>query len=63
MEVDENALQALGNEVLALRQKLPAEILSGVDPYDPTDPQQLKDGLEDIKELLVSRLLSTEQGS
>jgi hypothetical protein len=63
MEVDESALQALGNEVLALRQKLPAEILSGVDPYDPTDPRQLKDSLEDIKELLVSRLLSTEQGS
>ena len=29
--------------------------------YDPTDPKELKDALEEIKELLVTRLLSTEQ--
>ena len=63
MELDAAALAQLAGEVSALRQKLPAELLGGDDPYDPTDPQQLKHVLEDIKELLVNRLLSTEQGS
>ncbi len=63
MEMDDTALDGLAHEVSALRQKLPAEILSGEDPYDPTDPLQIKDTLEDIKELLVNRLLSTEQGA
>ncbi len=61
MELDEGALVNLANEVSALRQKLPVEILSGDDSYDPADSEQLKDSLEDIKELLVNRLLSTEQ--
>lgn len=63
MELDESALDELANEVSALRQKLPAEILSGDDPYDPAAPETLKDTLEDIKELLVTHLLSTEKGS
>lgn len=61
MELDDSALVELANEVSALRQKLPAEILSGEDRYDPTDPQQLKVVLEDIKELLVNRLITTEK--
>jgi DNA repair exonuclease SbcCD nuclease subunit len=61
MKLDDTALAKLANEVSALRQKLPAEILSGEDRYDPTDPQQLKEVLEDIKELLVNRLLTTEK--
>ncbi|MCU7920459.1 MAG: DNA repair exonuclease [Candidatus Thiodiazotropha sp. (ex Epidulcina cf. delphinae)] len=63
MELDASALDQLADEVSALRQKLPAELLSGDDPYDPTNPEVLKDILEDIKELLVNRLLSTEKGS
>jgi len=62
MELEATALAALADELIALRQKLPAEILSGEDAYDPTDPEQIKDALDDIKELLVNRLLSTEQG-
>jgi len=61
MELDDAALVELANEVSVLRQKLPAEILSGEDRYDPTDPQQLKVVLEDIKELLVNRLITTEK--
>jgi len=60
MELDETALAEIANEVSDLRQKLPAEILSGEDRYDPIDPQQLKVSLEDIKELIVNRLLTTE---
>ncbi len=63
VELEDTALHELANEVFALRQKLPVEILSGEDPYDPADPEKLKDTLEDIKELLVNRLLSTEQVS
>ena len=63
MELDASALALLAGEVSALRQKLPAELLGGDDPYDPSDPEVLKDTLEDIKELLVNRLLSTEQES
>jgi hypothetical protein len=62
MELDVSALDELADEVSALRLKLPAEMLSGDDPYDPSDPGVLKDTLEDIKELLVNRLLSTEKG-
>jgi DNA repair exonuclease SbcCD nuclease subunit len=61
-ELDASALDELAAEVSALRKKLPAELLGGDDPYDPTDPEVLKDTLEDIKELLVNRLLSTEKG-
>lgn len=61
IELDDVALEELANEVSMLRQKLPAEILSGEDRYDPTDPQQLKVVLEDIKELLVNRLITAEK--
>jgi len=63
MELDASALEELADEISALRQKLPAELLGGDDPYDPTNPDILKDTLEDIKELLVNRLLSTEKGA
>lgn len=63
MELDESALGQLADEISTLRQKLPAELLGGDDPYDPANPDVLKDTLEDIKELLVHRLLSTEKGA
>ena len=62
MELDASALHELAIEISALRQKLPAELLGGDDPYDPTNPDMLKDTLENIKELLVNRLLTTEKG-
>jgi len=62
MEFDENILGELSSELFAFRQKLPAEILGGEDNFDPTNPEQLKETLEDIKELLLNRLLSTDQG-
>ena len=63
MELDAVALDELADEISTLRQKLPAELLGGDDPYDPTNPDVLKDTLEDIKELLVNRLLSTEKAA
>ncbi len=61
LELDKDALADLANEVLALRQKLPPELLGGEDRYDPVDTLYLQATLEDVKELLVSRLLTTEQ--
>ncbi len=63
MELDASVLEELVDEIAALRQKLPAELLGGDDPFDPTNPEFLTDTLEDIKALLVKRLLSTENGS
>ena len=63
MEPDASALDDLTDDISALRQKLPAELLGGDDPYDPTKPEILKELLEDIKELLVNRLLTTERGA
>ena len=62
VELDASVLDDLVDEISSLRQKLPAELLGGDDPYDPTKPEILKDTLEDIKELLVNRLLTTEKG-
>ncbi|MCZ6776633.1 MAG: DNA repair exonuclease, partial [Ignavibacteria bacterium] len=59
MELDDSALAELAHDVSGLRQKLPAEILTGEDSFDPSNPQQLQVILEDIKELLVNRLLAT----
>ncbi|MEW8560573.1 MAG: DNA repair exonuclease [Candidatus Thiodiazotropha sp.] len=63
MEMDASALDNLTDDISALRQKLPAELLGGDDPYDPTNPEVLKETLEDIKELLVNRLINTEKGA
>ena len=58
LEFDEAALDALAEELTDLRQKLPPELLSGDDPYDPAGPEQLQDVLEDVRSLLLNRLLS-----
>jgi len=63
MELDSSVLDELADEMSVLRQKLPAELLAGDDPFDPANPEFLKETLEDIKELLVNRLLSTENRS
>ncbi|HHX81735.1 MAG TPA: DNA repair exonuclease, partial [Pseudomonadaceae bacterium] len=60
MEPDDEALEVLAGELSALRQKLPVELLGGEHPFDPATPEVLKDALEDIKALLLTRLLSTE---
>lgn len=60
IELDSSVLDELSDEISVLRQRLPSELLAGDDPLDPTNPDFLKETLEDIKELLVNRLLSTE---
>ena len=59
LEMDASGVEELAAEVADLRQKLPPELLGGEDRYDPTDPRYLAGLLEDIKELLVHRLVSS----
>ncbi len=60
LEVDDAAAASLLDEVAALGGKLPAELRSGDDGYDLTDPHLFAETLDDVKELLVNRLLMTE---
>ena len=59
LEIDTAGIEGLAGEVDALRQKLPHELLGGEERYDPGDPQYLAGLMEDIKELLMHRLLTT----
>ena len=61
LEVDDAAASSLLDEVAALGGKLPPELRSGDDGYDLTDPRLLAETLEDVKELLLNRLLTTEE--
>ncbi|MEJ2608654.1 MAG: DNA repair exonuclease [Candidatus Thiodiazotropha sp.] len=63
LELDVTSLDNLSEELMPLRQKLPPELLSGDDPFDPTSSQNLNEILEDIKELLINRLLISKQSS
>ncbi len=63
MDLDSMTQAELADDLLKLRQKLPAELLGGDNPYDPTRPEILQEALEDVKELLVNRLLTTKQGT
>ena len=59
LELDAAGIEGLAGEVEALRQKLPQERLGGEEHYDPGDTQYLVGLMEDIKELLMHRLLTT----
>jgi DNA repair exonuclease SbcCD nuclease subunit len=59
LEIDAAGIEGLAAEVAALKQKLPHELLGGEERYDPADAQYLSGLMEDIKELLMHRLLST----
>jgi DNA repair exonuclease SbcCD nuclease subunit len=59
LEMDASGVEELAAEVADLRQKLPPELLGGEDRYDPTDPRYLAGLMEDIKQLLVHRLVSS----
>jgi len=61
LQLDASALKVHAAEFSELRRKLPVELLSGEDPFDPTDPDLLKAALGDVKELLLHRLLSSER--
>jgi DNA repair exonuclease SbcCD nuclease subunit len=45
-------------DLMDLAAKLPAELRTGEDPFDPLAPQFLHDCLDDVKDLLLARLLN-----
>ena len=57
IELDDDALAKLTEEVAPLRSKLPPDILRN---EAPTDQNQVKHALNDVRQLLSARLLSTE---
>lgn len=58
LELDEAQLTKLGDEFGTLNARLPIELRTGPEPFDPTDPSCIRECLEDVKALLLDRLLS-----
>jgi DNA repair exonuclease SbcCD nuclease subunit len=59
-ETDAPFLTEVAGEFQQLSRKLPAELRSGDDPIDLDNPQTLRQAVEDVKHLLMARLLSQE---
>jgi DNA repair protein SbcD/Mre11 len=59
-ETDEPFLAEAAGEFQQLSRKLPIELRSGDDPVDLDNPQGLRQAIEDVKHLLLARLLSQE---
>jgi DNA repair exonuclease SbcCD nuclease subunit len=58
LELDSARLSQLGEEVADLNAKLPLELRSGEAAFDPSDPDYIRECLEDAKALLLDRLLT-----
>jgi len=58
LDRDGARLADLAGEFAELGTRLPAELRSGDDPFDPRTPEVLRACLEDVKELLLERLLA-----
>lgn len=58
IELDDNEIAEYSGEFSALLKKLPHELTTGDTNYNPTDPKIIKMALEDVKEILLTRLLS-----
>ncbi len=57
LELDSDRLSMLAEDFADLSAKLPVGLRSGPDPLDPSDPEQIRVRLEDVKALLLERLL------
>ena len=61
LEMDDDGLAALAAELEPLVKKLPDELQQDVEPFLPTEPAQVRDALDEVKSLLVERLLTAGQ--
>ena len=59
LELDAQALREIDPDFDAFQNKLPAELLSGEEPFAPLQAEQWAEIREDVKNLLVARLLET----
>ena len=62
VQLDNHRLYDLVPELEELRNRLPAELLGGADPFDPTQPAQFAELQQDVRELLLARLLHQGRG-
>jgi DNA repair exonuclease SbcCD nuclease subunit len=58
LDLDGARLAELAGEFADLGTRLPAELRTGDEPFDPASPDALRACLEDVKEMLLERLLS-----
>jgi hypothetical protein len=61
-ETDEPFMAEVAGELRDLVRKLPAELRTGEDGVDLDNPQTLRQAVEEVKHLLLARLLSQESG-
>jgi exonuclease SbcD len=57
LELDAGTLRGMAGEFGDFRHRLPVELLQDEGGFDPTDPERLGAMLEDVREVLVNRLL------
>lgn len=60
LELDAASAGELAEELSSLRRKLPPELLGGEDRFDPLGEGQRGKTLDDVRELLMTRLLATD---
>jgi len=58
LELDPDRLSRLAGEFAELSAKLPLDLRSGSDALEPSRPEYVRECLEDVKALLLQRLLS-----
>jgi DNA repair exonuclease SbcCD nuclease subunit len=72
LEADESEIAELAEEFADLKRKLPSELFDtgeggeggdGGEALDPTRPEQLRGVLEEVKDLLLARLLAAPEGA
>lgn len=63
LQLEGHRLYALVPELEDLRNRLPAELLGGEDPFDPTAPEQFAELQMEVRELLMVRLLHQGRGA
>jgi DNA repair protein SbcD/Mre11 len=61
-QTDEPFMAEVASELRDLARKLPAELRSGEDGIDLDNPQTLRQAVDEVKHLLLARLLSQEGG-
>jgi exonuclease SbcD len=63
LEASEGELAGLAEGFADLRRKLPPELFEDGEALDPTDPERLRDVLDEVKDLLLARLLAAPEGA
>jgi exonuclease SbcD len=62
LELDPARLSTLAAEFADLSAKLPVDLRSGADAFDPSRPELIRECLEDVRALLLERLLTQGHG-